>query len=305
MIRLAIAGAGKIARDQHVPAVAGSDSFQLVAVADPHAGIDGVAHYRDIGSLLDAEPHIDAVSVCTPPQSRFGVAQQALERGRHVLLEKPPCATSSEAHELVEIAGQEKVALFAAWHAREAAAVEPARSWLAGREIRRVNVTWKEDVREWHPRQAWIWEPGGLGVFDMGINALSILTRLLPPMAVKQARLSIPANCATPIAADLELTDSRGTEVSVALDFRQTGRPTWDIEIEAFAGSCVLSRGGAVMRIGDEPVVRSADREYASLYARFEQLVRDREIDVDVEPLRLVEDALRIGRRIEVAPFEE
>ena len=52
--------------------------------------------------------------------------------------------------------------------------------WLAGRTIRRVECTWKEDVRVWHPGQAWIWEPG-IGVFDPGINALSVLTRILPP----------------------------------------------------------------------------------------------------------------------------
>jgi D-galactose 1-dehydrogenase len=43
-----------------------------------------------------------------------------------------------------------------------------------------VNVIWREDVRVWHPGQDWIWQPGGLGVFDPGINALSIITHILP-----------------------------------------------------------------------------------------------------------------------------
>ena len=42
------------------------------------------------------------------------------------------------------------------------------------RTIRTLTVAWKEDVRIWHPGQAWIWKAGGLGVFDPGINALSI-----------------------------------------------------------------------------------------------------------------------------------
>jgi hypothetical protein len=43
-----------------------------------------------------------------------------------------------------------------------------------------VEIVWHEDVRKWHPGQQWIWEPGGFGVFDPGINALSIATRIFP-----------------------------------------------------------------------------------------------------------------------------
>ena len=55
-----------------------------------------------------------------------------------------------------------------------------AKTWLAENPLRRLHVTWKEDVRIWHPGQEWVWEPGGLGVFDPGINALSIMTEILP-----------------------------------------------------------------------------------------------------------------------------
>ncbi len=62
-------------------------------------------------------------------------------------------------------------------------------------------------MRHWHPNQAWIWEPGGFGVFDPGINALSILTEILPgPFTVGSARLVTPANVQTPIAAEVAMT---------------------------------------------------------------------------------------------------
>ena len=52
----------------------------------------------------------------------------------------------------------------------------------------------------------WIWKGGGLGVFDPGINALSILTRIFPARCCcVEAELSYPANCETPIAARLLL----------------------------------------------------------------------------------------------------
>jgi D-galactose 1-dehydrogenase len=305
-ITVALIGMGKIARDQHVPAIAGNTAFDLVAVASPHNKLEGVLHFSDVASLLDAVPMVDAVAVCTPPQIRYDIARYALEQGRHVMLEKPPGATLNEVDALIGIAKQNDVALFATWHSREAAGVEPARRWLADRTVRNVRVTWKEDVRVWHPGQAWIWKAGGLGVFDPGINALSIITRILPGhLVLRDAELSFPSNCEAPIAATLQLSNGLGASVNIELDFLQTGPQTWDIAVETDDGRMLLSKGGSVLRINDDPVVQAPDREYSNLYARFEALVRERRIDVDVEPFRLVADAFMCGRRIVVAPFVE
>jgi D-galactose 1-dehydrogenase len=169
-----------------------------------------------------------------------------------------------------------------------------------------VLVTWKEDVRVWHPGQDWIWKAGGLGVFDPGINALSILTRIMPGGAlfVRDAELSYPANCETPIAARLHLRDPRGTPITVELDFLQVGPQSWDILVEtADAGSLTLSAGGTRMRINDRDVAVAETPEYASLYAHFANLVATGSIDADVAPLQLVADALLCGRHFETAPF--
>lgn len=297
---------GKIARDQHVPALAANNSFEVVAAASPHHQLEGVPNYASIEAMLDALPDVDAVSICTSPQVRYNIARYALERGRHVLLEKPPGATLNEVSALVGLAGQQGVALFATWHSREASAVEPARAWLATRKIRSVAVAWKEDVRVWHPGQGWIWKAGGLGVFDPGINALSILTRILPgTLVLRDAELSFPSNCETPVAASLLLTNEQGTSVRMELDFLQTGPQSWDIDIETDAGRLLLSKGGSVMRIDDEVAIEARDNEYANLYAHFAKLVRERRIDVDVAPFRLVADAFMCGRRVVVEPFVE
>lgn len=297
---------GKIARDQHVPALAANNSFEVVAAASPHHQLEGVPNYASIEAMLDALPDVDAVSICTSPQVRYDIARYALERGRHVLLEKPPGATLNEVSALVGLAEQQGVALFATWHSREASAVEPARAWLATRKIRSVAVAWKEDVRVWHPGQGWIWKAGGLGVFDPGINALSILTRILPgTLVLKDAELSFPSNCETPVAASLLLTNEQGTPVRMELDFLQTGPQSWDIDIETDDGRLLLSKGGSVMRVNDEVAIEARDNEYANLYAHFAKLVRERRIDVDVAPFRLVADAFMCGRRVVVEPFVE
>src|SRR3546814_50753 len=154
-IRIAVVGLGKIARDQHLPAIAGNAAFSLAATVSPHdPGREGVAHFASLGDLLYGGPAIDAVALCTPPQVRYDLAALALKRGVHVFLEKPPGATLSEVVALRERADKVGVTLFAAWHSRFAAGVAPARAWLAERTIQKVSIVWREDVRVWHPGQA-------------------------------------------------------------------------------------------------------------------------------------------------------
>jgi D-galactose 1-dehydrogenase len=303
-IRLGIVGLGKIARDQHLPTIARSGDFELVAIASQHGHLDSVPSFSSLDELLASSVELDAVALCTPPQGRHAIAKQAIDAGLHVMLEKPPAATLAEAHGLKEAALKRGVSLFATWHSREAAAVAPARHWLADKTIRSVQINWKEDVRRWHPGQTWIWEPGGMGVFDPGINALSILTAILPePPFVTASELEYPSNCQAPIRARLELTDARSTPIRADFDFLQTGEQTWEIIVETDSGRLHLSRGGAALDLNGQLVIDAADVEYAALYCCFAELIRARQSDVDLAPFRLVADAFMLGRRTEVAPF--
>jgi D-galactose 1-dehydrogenase len=306
LIRIAIVGFGKIARDQHLPAIAATDGVILAAIASRNASLADIPHFATIDDLLREGPAIDAVALCTPPQVRRVQALKALAAGKHVMLEKPPGATVGELDPLIALAAQNSRTLFATWHSRFAPAVEPARAWLAARRIEKVAISWKEDVRVWHPGQSWIWEPGGLGVFDPGINALSILTRILArPVFVTGAELSFPANRAAPIAARLSLADAAGLSIAAEFDFRQTGPQSWNIVVDTDDGPLTLSRGGARLTARDQVLVDAPEAEYPGLYRRFVELVAAGTSDVDLAPLRLVADAFMLGRRRTVEPFED
>lgn len=303
-LRIAIVGFGKIARDQHVGAIAAVPGAMLAAIASRNASLPGVPHFATLEELLENGPQIDAVSLCTPPQVRRAQAAAALAAGKHVMLEKPPGIGVAELDPLIAMATDAKRTLFATWHSRHAPAVEPAREWLAARRIRSVHINWKEDVRVWHPGQAWIWEPGGLGVFDPGINALSILTRILPyQVFVTAAELAFPANCQSPIAANLTLTDIGGLPITAEFDFRQTGPQSWDILVETDEGRMTLSRGGMIMAVDGKVVADAPDEEYRELYRHFVKLAATGARDVDLAPLRLVADAFLLGKRNIVEPF--
>lgn len=302
--RVALVGIGKIARDQHIPAIEQNPDFELAAAVSRNASVEGIDNYSDLDVMLAARPDIELVSLCMPPAARFEYAATAIAAGRDVMMEKPPGATLSECHELVRRARDRGVSLFATWHSRCAAFVPEAKTWLADKKINSVQVTWKEDVRRWHPGQDWIWQPGGLGVFDPGINALSILSEIMPNgLFVRRAVLDFPANRATPIAADIVFCEPGGARVSMALDWRQQGEQTWEIEAKTQEGSLVLSLGGASLSINGKRMGEAPDREYAGLYERMAHLMKTGQSDVDLMPMVLVADAFTLGERREVEAF--
>lgn len=304
-MKIALVSIGKIARDQHLPAIAASPDWDLAAIVSRNASVAGVEGFRTLGEMLAARPDIGAVSLCMPPPARFAPAAEAISAGRHVMLEKPPGATLSECVTLERMARAAGVSLFATWHSRMAGQVARAAGWLRGRRILRVDVVWKEDVRRWHPGQEWIWQPGGLGVFDPGINALSILTGILPvPLHVTRAVLDFPANRATPIAADLTFHAGPGAEARAVFDWREEGPQIWEIAVGTADGCLVLRDGGARLEIDGVPCEAAGPGEYPALYARMARLVAAGESEVDLAPMMLVADAFTLGERRQVAAFD-
>lgn len=301
-MKLALAGIGKIALDQHVPALAASQDWELAATVSRNGRVDGVPAFSDMSELLAERPDIEVISLAMPPAPRFDYARMALEAGRHVMLEKPPGATLAEVHALEKLAEAKGLTLFATWHSRMAQSVAAARDWLADKTVLSGKIIWREDVRHWHPGQDWVFEPGGMGVFDPGINALSILTEILPmPVHLEAAELEVPANRQTPIAARLQLSNA----ITADFDWRQEGPQTWDIILETNDGRIALTMGGNELEIDGRPAGgdRSLMGEYPALYARMAELVRDRRSDVDLAPMVLVADAMILGRRHTVEPF--
>lgn len=300
--KISLVGIGKIARDQHVPALQASPDWELAATVSRSGTVEGIDAHRDFDAFLAARPDIEVISLCLPPQPRFDYARKALMARRHVMLEKPPGQTLAEVQALQRLAEKQGVTLFASWHSRMAAGVAAAKSRLVERVVRGVRITWKEDVRKWHPGQDWVFEPGGMGVMDPGINALSILTEILPePVHLVAAELEFPENRHTPIAARLDFTGN----VRAVFDWRQEGPQTWDIEIETSKGSLALRDGGARLEV-DGVAEDLADHpgEYPSLYARMADLVARGQSDVDLAPMIHVADAMTLGRRVPTAPFE-
>jgi predicted dehydrogenase len=243
------------------------------------------------------------VAITTPPEPRYDIARGCLLAGLHCLLEKPPTTGTAEIADLDCLAEAQRRTLFTTWHAQHHATVEAAGQALAGKRIRLMTIRWHEDVNKWHPGQQWIWKPGGFGVFDPGINAFSIATKIFPgSLFVKSADLSVPVNAQTPIAADIVFSSPEADgPLSASLDWRRSEGEEWTIAVETADGiSLRLEDGGSRLILGGKATEDEGLGEYPDIYRTFVDLIDQGRSLVDVAPLRLVADCLLVGRRIEV-----
>ncbi len=303
-IRIAILGFGKIAADQHVPSIAANPRFELAATSS-RSGVGPAPQFTDWRRLLEEVEGIEAVAITTPPSVRYEIARECIERGLHVLLEKPPTDTLGEIEDLACLAEGREVTLFTTWHAQHNPAVEAAAQALAGKRIAAMEILWHEDVRKWHPGQRWIWEPSGFGVFDPGINAFSIATRIFPgSLFIANAELHYPKDAQTPIAAEIEFSSAVADgPLRCSLDWRRTEGEEWTITIRTGDGEEIrIEDGGGKLLIDGAVQAAQGLGEYSDIYREFVQLIDERQSHVDVAPLRLVADCLLLGSRDTAGP---
>ena len=205
----------RLRQDRRGPACAG-DRRQSAVRAGRDLEPLGPGRRADLHRLARADPHASRGSKRSrsprrPDRATRSRANASLA-GLHCLLEKPPTAGLAEIADLDCLAQAQGVTC-----SRPGTRSIIRRSMrrpkaLAGKRIKSMAIHWHEDVHKWHPGQQWIWEPGGFGVFDPGINAFSIATKIFPGgLFVRVGRRSaFPQNAQTPIAAEIDLLQPGG-----------------------------------------------------------------------------------------------
>lgn len=114
-LRIAVVGCGYWG-SKHVRVLHSSEGVEQVVLVDAQeARLRNLARNypsaRCFTSLRAALPHVDAVVVATPPTSHVAIALQAIDAGKHVLVEKPLAPTSAEARRLISAAANAGVIL--------------------------------------------------------------------------------------------------------------------------------------------------------------------------------------------------
>lgn len=193
MIRVAILGAG-IGR-AHLEAYRElRDHFSVRTLCDldrgraaEAAGGEDIGIETDIAKVL-ADPQIDLVDVCLPPQLHASVAGEALKAGKHVVCEKPLATSLRDADALLKLAGQQGRRLFPVFQYRFGPAISKLQALidagLAGKPfVASLETHWNRgnDYYAVPWRGTWAGEQGG-AVLGHAIHLHDLLTAILGPV---------------------------------------------------------------------------------------------------------------------------
>jgi len=275
-LRVAIAGLG-FGEKVHLPALRACRHTAPVALWHPRQErLDAACRkaelpgHRDFAALLD-DPAIDAVVIATPPAPRFALAKQALEAGKHVMLEKPVALCAEDAEELQRLALRKNLTVAVDFEYRAVPLFQQldalVKSGVLG-ELYLVKLDWLMSSRADGSRP-WNWysqrSEGGGVLGALGTHAFDTLHWLVGPTRSLRAQLSTAIHqrplpegslvqgsqakgtLATVDAEDialaqLELESPRGSLVPAQMTLASVtrrGRGYW-IELYGSAGTAVL-----------------------------------------------------------------
>ena len=192
-IGVAVAGLG-FGEAVHLAALAASPHLQPVALWHPRrerldeaSAVHGLTGYVEWDALL-ADPHVDAVIIATPPAPRFELARQALEAGKHLLLEKPVALNAELVRELQRLAIAGGLSVGVDFEYRAVPLFMQAARMLASGAIGTpwlVKLDWLMSSRADSGR-AWNWysdaSQGGGVIGALGTHAFDMLAWLFGPL---------------------------------------------------------------------------------------------------------------------------
>ncbi len=266
-LKVAMAGCGAIgeivARDIY-PVLT---SVELVAVVDPDerrtAAVSQLTGARAFGALKEALPEVDAVDIRVPHHLHTEVALEAIEHGRHVLVEKPITTTVADARRLIDAARASGVVLAVAENYPHLRAVRQARSLLADGRVGdiiafrstrayQLDGVWRSEWREGSG------VAGGI-LLDQGTHQVSLIRQLAGPVSAVSAvgsneTLMLTLQLESGVVAQSLLTwSSPGTwDQTEATVFGAKGRLDVVVDYEQHNGGCSLWTVDGAQRDGAE-----------------------------------------------------
>jgi len=199
-----VIGCGRAGRELHLPALARVAGARVVALADADPGrlqaaraASGVERCFDDDRSLLEDGGVDVALVAVPPDGYAEIVRECIERGKHVLVEKPLAASTGEARELVGLARGVEVVTAVGHNLRCHRLLIEARALIVGGaigEIETARSVWSSDIAlrsdlpDWRSRRDTL---GGV-IHEMGIHHFDLWRFLLDVEIEEIAALSRP-----------------------------------------------------------------------------------------------------------------
>ncbi|MGK0451569.1 MAG: putative dehydrogenase [Neolewinella sp.] len=230
-ITTALLGYGLSGRYLQAPFYAAHPGFDLARVVTSRAddlGSDFPGLYPTATSEeVFADATVDLVSIATPNATHYALARAALEAGKHVLVDKPACATAAELRELRDLATHKKLHLFVFQNRRWDSDFLTVKKMIASGELGQL-VGFEARYDRWKPEpnaKAWKETPGpGAGMmYDLGAHLIdqAIACFGIPKHVSGRTWIQRPFS-SIPDAFDLHFEyDSFGADLSCSLLVRE------------------------------------------------------------------------------------
>lgn len=262
MINVAVIGLGWVG-PYHLRGYSAIPGVRIVAIADlvgdllekygkmydvPHTVMD----YREVLAISE----IDAVSVCLPNHLHLPVTKEALEAGKHVLVEKPMARSAAEAEEMIAAAAEHAKTLAVSLNYRwdYAPQMSYLKRLIASGELGRIYYIRSVSIRRRtpiEPQRTWLHHrecSGGAAVMDMGPHLLDLAMWLLDDFSP----VGVYGSTDTAIMVDTEVDDfgtalvrmRGGAVISLESTWASYTYPQVSITIYG-------TRGGALLNMDD------------------------------------------------------
>ncbi len=267
-IQIAIAGLG-FGESVHLPALTSNPEFQPISLWHPRnkrlleASQKNKLKIHENWDDLLSDANVEAIILATPPEPRYKLAKEALQAGKHLLLEKPVALNANEVAELQKLALSKKLSVAVDFEYRAVPLFMQAKRILEEGSIGDpwlVKLDWLMSSRADQSRP-WNWysevEKGGGVMGALGTHAFDIIHWLFGPTksinallstSIKERTNPLTGNICQVTSEDIALIQQNiigvnnnqliPTQISLSAVTKQ-GRGCW-IEIYGSKGTLIL-----------------------------------------------------------------
>ena len=224
-IRVGLIGFGLSGRYLQSPFYRAHSGFRMLRVVtsraeELQAEFPGMAPTGSFAEVLNDDA-IDLVSLATPNATHYPYAKAALEAGKHVLVDKPACATAAELRELRDLAAKKNLHLFVFQNRRWDSDFLTVRQVIEGGTLGQL-VNYEARYDRWKPApniKPWKETPGAAAgmLYDLGAHLIDQAIALFGrPHDVTGATWTQRDHSAIPDAFDLHFTYAEPLRISLS-----------------------------------------------------------------------------------------
>lgn len=219
--RVALVGAGTIAKDHYLPQIKAMENAELVAVMDSYEEaakfaadkFDIPRWFTNLDDLLD-KVDCDIVVDTAAIQAHYEINLKALQAGKHLYSQKPLALTVEETTALIETARAKGLKISASPIHMLRPTVQAIKKMVGDGVVGKVQwarVRSSHGGPEYYQRSrlsdpSWFYQPGAGPIFDLGVHGLHTITGILGPAkaVTSMSGITVPTRAAVGCGGDYE-----------------------------------------------------------------------------------------------------